>query len=349
MYLSKLTIKNLRCFSERSFEFGSHITLIEGLNGSGKSTIVEALYYLCYLRSFRTGLTQELIQFSTSSFFMQADLDEEPGHHKETLQVGFSPSRRLVKFNDQNVSSFKQLIQVYRAVVLTEDDLELIKGGPEVRRNFIDQYIYLQDPGWTTEMRHYRKALDQRNALLKNNYQKEHYSLWTDLIQQKSDLIRIKRKEALREIELEVNKQLKEHFNDSLSLAFQYCEKDWHPDLELRERSLGRSLFGCHLDDILINISEYSGRKYASRGQQKLLIVLMRAVQVILLKKRFSGAILLLLDDFITDLDDQNSVILLHFLEKLGAQLIFTTPNCGNRRPEVWNLLLARQTHLIQL
>lgn len=328
MYLRKLAVKNLRCFVEQEFEFNEHVTLIEGLNGAGKTTIVEALYYLCYLRSFRTNLTQELIRFSSSEFFVKADLLAPSEQVKQTLQVGFSPGKRLVQLNERSVGSFKQLIQNYRVVVLTEEDLELIKGSPEIRRSFIDQHIYLQDPGWANELRRYKKTIDQRNALLKSGrIGKESYLLWTAQVAEKTELIRKRRIEALNQMEAAVNEQLRLYFDQSLEVGFQYLPKDWDLALEPKERMLERTLFGAHLEDFLINLAERSGRKYASRGQQKLITILIKAVQVILLKKAFSGAILLLLDDFVTDLDDLKIATLVKFLKNLGVQLIFTTPN----------------------
>jgi len=144
LYVNQLYLQNLRCFSDKQIELDAQINLIEGLNGSGKTTIVEALYYLCYLRSFRTNLTQELISFDQDNFFIKANL-VTASQNQETLQVGFSQTKRLVKLNGKNVKSFKELISNYRAVILTANDLNLIQGGPEFRRNFIDQYIYLQN------------------------------------------------------------------------------------------------------------------------------------------------------------------------------------------------------------
>lgn len=328
MRLVKLQLQNLRCFVDDTIEFPTNITLIEGANGSGKTTIVEALYYLCYLRSFRTPNTKDLIRFKSDNFFIKAELSE--GLACEQLQVGFSASKRLVKFNDKPISSFKELIQSYRVVVLTENDLDLIKGGPDERRNFIDQYIYLQDPSWHQVMRHLRQIVQQRNALLKNNFDPESFIIWTEQLNHKSELIRTRRQQALAEVQVELGKILQESFGVDLSVEFHYQPKLWQPELQARELIMGYSLCGAQLDDYQIQLNSHSSRKFASRGQQKLVSVLMKVVQVLTLRQSFSGAILFILDDFLTDLDDQRADLLLKLLAKSPAQLIFTAPNMSN-------------------
>lgn len=344
MHLARLHLQNLRCFANQTVEFPTNITLIEGSNGSGKTTIVEALYYLCYLRSFRTPNTKDLIRFETENFFIRADLQE--GLACEQLQVGFSASKRLVKFNDQPVASFKELIQNYRVVVLTENDLDLIKGGPEERRNFIDQYIYLQDPSWHQIMRHLRQIVQQRNAVLKNNFQIELFELWTEQLNQKSALVRARRQLALAEVQAELTQILQENFNLDFSVNFDYQVKSWQPQLQLREQAMGHSLWGAQLDDYQIQLNSHSTRKFASRGQQKLVSVLMKVVQVLVLKRSFPGAILFLLDDFLTDFDDQRADLLLELLAKLPAQLVFTAPNMSKHHRERLLSLGASQIQL---
>lgn len=331
MHLKKIHLQNLRCFENQEIEFDQHINLIEGKNGSGKTTVVEALYYLCYLRSFRTNITRDLIRFDTESFFVRADLEVDES--AEQLQVGFSPAKRLVKLNDQNVSSFKELIKNYRVVVLTEGDLNIIQGGPEVRRNFIDQHIYLQDPNWFSIIRDYKKTVDNRNALLKSKkFDSDSYKVWTDQLVKKSETIRQERLKALKEVELEIAQLLSKHFaEEDLVVTFEYRKKDWQQDLLPKERAMERTLCGAHLDDYRIKLNCKSTRKFASRGQQKLISVLMKTVQVTLLKKSFLGVILFLLDDFMTDFDDQKTTLLINLLANLEVQLLFTSPSFAHQ------------------
>ena len=344
MYVNQLYLQNLRCFSDKQIELDAQINLIEGLNGSGKTTIVEALYYLCYLRSFRTNLTQELISFDQDNFFIKANL-VTASQNQETLQVGFSQTKRLVKLNGKNVKSFKELISNYRAVILTANDLNLIQGGPEFRRNFIDQYIYLQNPDWSNQIRSYQRIVDHRNALLKGpKFDFEQYKFWTKQLVASSELIQIARKQALNELESAVNLILVTHFNSELVIELVYQARPWQVNLQNKEQILGRTLCGAHLEDYQIKLSARLSRKFASRGEQKLVIVLLKAAQVMLLKQIFNGAIIFLLDDFITDLDTARTIVLFELLKSLQVQLLFTAPNL---QPEHKNWLISHKTKII--
>src|SRR3990172_3358446 len=166
--LTKIYIKNFRCFPALNLELDSPLVLVEGINGSGKTSLLEALHYACYLRSFRTHVPRDLIQFGQQDFFIKVALDsralDHAMHHE--VQVGFSGKRRLVKVDQKSVCSYKELMDYYRVVTLTEDDLSLINGGPDARRSFIDQAILLNDPSFITVIRNFRQVLESRNALL---------------------------------------------------------------------------------------------------------------------------------------------------------------------------------------
>lgn len=355
MYLSKIELRNLRCFEHLDIELDAKLNLIEGLNGSGKTTIVEALYYLCYLRSFRTNITQEMISFDSDSFFIKALLvNKSSGLMQDqsdiTMQVGFAPRKRLVKLNNQEVTSFKQLISNYRVIVLTEDDLDIIKAGPEIRRNFIDQYIYLQNPAWLTELHSYKRILDQRNSLLKNLvFDLENYHFWTKQLTLRSQAIQKVRQDALKELQHELNciliNNFKEEFSDFV-VEFAYQVREWQPSTQGREQFMQRTLFGAHLDDYQIKLSAKSSRKFASRGQQKLIAILMKVAQIITLKRLFNGAILFLLDDFVTDLDHTKIAVLIELLNSLQVQLVFTAPNLTGQHK---NILVGHEAKIITI
>ncbi len=346
MHVSKICIQNLRCFDEKHIDFDPSINLIEGVNGSGKSTIVEALYYLCYLRSFRTNLTQDLISFNKDSFFIKANLNISIDK-QDLLQVGFSQTKRLVKLNGKNIKSFKELISNYRVVMLTADDLNLIQGGPEVRRSFIDQYIYLQDPEWSKQIRVYQHIVDQRNALLKNfKFDLEQYQFWTNQLQASAVLISNIRKKALLELESTLNSILNSHFGTGLSVELIYQDRPWQINLQAKEQVLQRTLCGAHLEDYQIKLSARSTRKFASRGEQKLVTILLKIAQIRHLKQIFNGIIVFLLDDFMTDLDTDRIIVLFDLLLSLEVQLVFTAPNL---QPEHKNWLILHNAKIISI
>lgn len=337
MQLTQIYVKNFRCFSEKRIEFTSNVVLLAGDNGSGKTSLLESIHYLCYLRSFKTYSPKELVRFGESSFFIKAMFatDNDATHE---IQVGLSGAKRLVKLDQKAVCSYKDLMNHYRIVTLTEDDLELVRGTPDVRRTFIDQVILLNNQDFIETIRSFRNTLDNRNALIQQgSVYSDSFMVWSQQLFEKSQEIQKIRIQALETLSNRVKQLGHDHFNDALSICFDYTLKKGslgetfdsfiakHPELFDLERRYGRSLFGAHLDDFVIKLQDVKSKHYASRGQQKLIALLIKIAQIQELSDQ-KGGVIFLLDDFMTDFDAQRANIFLDILLQLKGQLIFTTP-----------------------
>jgi DNA replication and repair protein RecF len=415
MWLSKLQIGNLRCFNELELDFAPGINLIEGANGSGKTSILEALHYLCYLRSFRTYYTRELIQLTQPGFFIRASFAQNlelavpdinlttnapiSNQAKHQLQVGFTPQKRVIKIDQAEIKTYSELLSTYRAISFVEDDLGLIKGQPLLRRTFLDQYIALYTPNYLKLSAEFRKILANRNSLInslsykqasfnptnfnsslensKPESSKSEYQLWTEQLESKSTQIQALRAQALNNLQAQVNLLLTKYFSETnLSIELIYQPKILNQDLSqlfTQELRLRRTLFGAHLDDFTINFCSLKSRIFASRGQQKLILTLLKLAQYLILtntsytnpeivrdtleissslnyssaNSNNSGLFLLLLDDFMTDLDEHWLRILVHALQNLNCQLIFTCPTQTNSA--IKTILQDYNTHKIFL
>lgn len=338
MFIKQLYIKNFRCFPDRLVQFTSNIVIIEGPNGIGKTTLLEALHYACYLRSFRTYSPKDLLQFDQNHFLIKIIFDHEELDcpTQSNLQVSFFEKKRLVKLNDKALSSYKDLMDYYRIITLTEDDVGLIKLGPDVRRQFIDQAIVLYNPNYLAHLREYKTILDNRNKLLQNMHMaRDVYDIWTEQLWHKTAFLQAERIACIASLQKEVSLLLEKHIPD-IQILFTYNEKKQttesyqdfiakHPSLFDQERRFGRSLFGAHLDDLDITFRGTASRMFASRGQQKLIILLIKIAQVKALQS-LKGPSVLLLDDFITDFDANFAQTVLQMLIELKSQLIFTVP-----------------------
>lgn len=337
MHITGIQLKNFRCFKDLQLSFEKPIVLLEGMNGTGKTSILEAIHYACYLRSFRTHSPQELAYFDQNSFFVKINLANDLQQTHE-IKIGFSGKKRIVKIDQKNIVSYKELMNYYRVVTLTEDDLALIKEGPEVRRSFIDQVVVLYDPDFSLLLKKLKYTVESRNALFSQKFSQDHYDFWSRELWNISFLIRKKRKEALAEIELAVTELLTTHFPENVSIVLSYQEKkgaeeesfesfyENQPLLYQSELHQGRTLFGAHLDDFTIQFKQQRSRAFASRGQQKLIILLLKIAQIKNLISKNMTQPILLLDDFMTDLDEPRSNQLIEILKNLNCQLIFTCP-----------------------
>lgn len=343
LLINQVHLKQLRCFKEKTIDLAAPLIIIEGENGSGKTTLLEALYYACYLHSFRASATKEMIQEGQSSFFVRLMLShQELGQiNTNELQVGFSREKRVVKINQKTVASHKELISSYRVMSITEDDLSLITGSPQLRRTFLDQALALMDVSYMEHLKQYRQILEQRNALLeRRSYETELYHILTEQLWIATKTIQNYRTQLLAELQKQTNFLVAEHLDRHGMLGLIYQPKrhllesleaflQANPDLPSQEQRFGRTLFGAHLDDLEIVFYDKRSKIFASRGQQKLLVVLIKIAQLQLLLARFPGAILLL-DDFMTDFDQERLGRLLAMLRTLDAQLIFTSPTKSN-------------------
>lgn len=336
--VSQLSLKQFRCFTEREFTFNAPLVLIEGANGSGKTSLVEALHFLCYVRSFRALSPREMVHHDEQGFFIKVVLMHDG--IEESVQAGFSGTQRLVKINDTTAKSYKELIDHYRVITITEHDLGLIQEGPAPRRQFIDLAMGIQNPTWAEYLKKATDLHEQRSrALYNSSCTPSLYEAWTAAEWEHTRMVQLKRIEYLAELEAAVDKLLSaELFKDAapaITLHYQpkiNCLQDSYaaflqlnPGLYTQETAACRTLFGFHLDDIGIHFGGKQSRYYASRGQQKLTLLVLKAAQTMLLPPS-KGPTLIILDDFVTDLDDARIRQLFNLFIGLGAQLFVTSP-----------------------
>ena len=337
MQITRLAVRNFRCFQQADFAINGAVVLFEGGNGVGKTSLLEAMHYACYLKSFRVSTPKDLLRFDQPGFSVALTLCDELGTSSD-IQVNFSGGKRVVKIDERPVRSFKDLMKCYRVVTVTEDDLGLVRGTPDVRRDFIDGVALLDDFSLLSKIRLFRKVLANRNALLQvGSPYSDTAKVWTEQLWEQSSEIRKLRIKALKALQSEVNTVLKGYFDPSNTIQFEYrgknvakgssfgaCE-EFHKALYEDEIRWKRSLFGVHLDDFTVVFKHRKTKLFASRGQQKMIILLMKIAQV---KFLGNGAVapIFLLDDFMGDLDENIAGRLIDVLLDLGVQLMFTAP-----------------------
>ncbi len=336
--VSDLYIKRFRCFAERSFEFNAPLVLIEGCNGSGKTSLVEALHFMCYVRSFRALSPRDLISHDQASFFIKLTLTRDG--IEDSIQAGFAGAQRLIKINDQSAKSYKDLIDHYRVITMTEHDLGLIQEGPSLRRQFIDLAMGVQNPGWAEYLKKATDLHEQRSrALYHGTCSQSLYEAWTTAAWEYTRMVQIKRISYLAELEKAIQNLLTTNLfgSEIPAITLRYlpkvdCLQDTYaqfvhhyPQLYTQETAAFRTLFGFHLDDIEIQFAGKPSRFFASRGQQKFTLLLLKAAQTTLLNPS-KGPTLIILDDFVTDLDERRIRQLLSLFIGLGAQLFITSP-----------------------
>ncbi|AXK60217.1 DNA replication/repair protein RecF [Candidatus Chromulinivorax destructor] len=336
MRLDKIELKNFRCFEKASFDLATDIVIIYGNNGSGKTTIIEAIHYLCYLSSFRSRLPAEMVNFEKDNFFIKGLVrqDETETHD---IQVGFAGKKKVAKIDNVSISSYKELFPYYQVVTVTVDDIELIQGSPIIRRNFIDQVVLLENPDYMELLKRFKQVLQQRNAMFAKQFNYDLYVIWTRQLWECTRAIQEKRIEALQRLSVKVAKLLVDFFDENYTLDIIYSYKHIIADEtfeQFLERKKGiiayesmakRSDFGAHLDDFTLHFCRKKLKSYGSRGQQKLLVLLIKIAQILDLHEKNIHPIFVL-DDFITDFDKDRLQGIISLLLTLDCQLIISCP-----------------------
>ena len=350
MFLHELAIKNFRCFDVKKFNFQKQVTLITGDNGVGKTSIAEAIHYLCYVKSFRCNLASDLVSHGDSSFFLKGSFTPKDCDQLDSqlIQVGYANKKKSIKLNGKSVITYKDIFQVFQVVTLLEDDIELVKGNPSGRRSFIDQAALFLYPEYLEKYKLFKKILQNRNALLQGQLIDDlELEVWTQKLWQASIDIQKYRKEVLLKVSTVANDLLKTYFQSVYNLSIEYNAKHLSTDDEtfdlfvkkksflLRQEKLQkRSGFGAHLDDFTIYIKNKNARLYASRGQQKLISLLCK-LSLISIAEQNDYLPILIIDDFIADFDKKRLINIIDFFLKCKNQIIITTPIYDSNLKEI--------------
>jgi len=282
-------------------------------------------------------------------FFAHVLFDQELTGTNDQIQIGYSSDQgKVVKLNHKPVQSYKELLTAYRIVTLTADDLSLIHSAPEARRSFMNYSLFLIDPECAAQLKRYKLIVDQRNKLLsfhgagRSSSFHDELTVWTEKMWVESQVIRAARKDYLEKLETHVNILLEQFFwsstDNQLRVKLEYVARqaskyenfesfwsDFSQQGLARELQYGRSTFGAHLDDITIIFQQKNSRIFASRGQQKLLVFLLKIAQLQLTNTSGEASVLLL-DDFVTDFDEDRLKRCLHVLQSIPGQIFISSP-----------------------
>lgn len=345
MYIRRLRLKHFRCFTDRQFDLDGQFIFVQGSNGIGKTSLLEALHYASNLRSFRTMQHNDLITFGEKYFFLSVNVESEESE-QNTISIGYSPEEgKQVKLNAQSIQTHKELAEQIRVITLTAEDIQLVSGYPEKRRSFIHHSLLLDDPGHVQQAKKFQAILDQRNGKLltlrkTQRGADDELAVWTENLWHETVQLQAKSATVLTFLEQQVNYFLATYFTQSeqgLSVNLHYQTKQtkdelfevfkerYEKDLVHAEIATGRSGFGVHLDDVIISFQKQKARVFASRGQQKLIVFLLKIAQMHQVINRNQRAILLL-DDFLTDFDQHRIYECFTLLASLPFQIIITNP-----------------------
>lgn len=331
MHIKRVDISQFRNLQSTSFTPSPSLTIINGSNGSGKSSILEALHFIATGSSFRTNRLINVIKQDSNCFTLFAELSNALTH-----RIGLKRCRDLnhqTRLDGNELSRRSELVQLLPLQVISPESISLLLEGSEGRRNFIDWALFHVEHSFHHHLTSYVRALKQRNALLKTGLSNQ-YALWDAQLSEHGEIIDAMRKEYIQNITPVFNGFI-EFLLPNLKLDITYrC--GWPIEVTLMEAlttsiesdlRLKHTTVGPHRGDMSVKCDGIKAAELLSRGQLKLVVIALKLAQIKLLRTSSEKSPIILIDDLAAELDIEHRALLMNTVKQFSAQVFLTTPD----------------------
>lgn len=325
-FLQKISVTQFRNFAIESFDFRAPVIGITGLNGAGKTNLLDAIYYLCYTKSYFQSREINNVRHGTSGFRVEGHFDTEE------IVCKWKEGKKTIEHNGVLYEKVTEHIGKYTAVMIAPDDIELINEGSELRRKFIDGLLSQSDPLYLEQLLAYQKYLLQRNAHLRQALVKH------DLLDVYDEQLAMHGAYLIREREklsATLPGKVQDYYaelsggTEKVGLQYKRCaapeqlftllQRSRQRDMEYK-----RTLTGPHTEDWLFTIEGSPLKSHASQGQKKSFLIGLKLANISWMqslgKKPF-----LLLDDIFEKLDNKRLLRLFEMLQQCSLSQVFLT------------------------
>lgn len=313
MILKRISILNYKNIREADIELSPKINCFIGHNGEGKTNILDAVYFLSFCKSYVNSVDSQNITHDQDMFVIQGFYEHENGDPEEVFCGMKRKAKKRFKRNQKEYKKLSEHIGLIPLVMVSPSDADLILGGSEERRRFMDLVISQYDRPYLDALVRYNKALQQRNVLLKQEEEPdaELLSLWEEAMAHEGEYIYDRRQEYVNEFVPIFQGFYSRISQDKEQVGLHYvshCQRG--PLLEVirrdraKDRVMGYSLHGVHKDDLEMTLSGFPIKREGSQGQNKTFLIALKLAQFDFLKRTGSRTTpLLLLDDIFDKLD----------------------------------------------
>lgn len=331
MWISKIKINNFRNYELQEINLEKNINVFYGENAQGKTNIIESIFLCSMGRSFRTNKDKEMIKLNSENASIEIEYQKTDRDGKIKIELG---NKKNVFINGIKIKKLSELLGNINVVIFTPDDINILKGGPQNRRKFLDIMISQLKPNYMHNLNLYLKTLEQRNNYLRQireeNKDEKLLEIWDEKLAEYAFIISKYRNEYIEKIKEKIKKIHNEITDNKEEIEIEYiteCDnKENFLNLLKGRRKLdiikGFTTKGIHRDDFVIYINKKRLDIYGSQGQHRTAILSLKLSELNIIEEEIGEYPILLLDDFMSELDQKRRN---HFLEKIdNTQVIIT-------------------------
>lgn len=348
MYIRSISLINFRNIAHADLEFSPEVNCFTGLNGAGKTGLLDAVHYLAMCKSYFNPIDSQNILHDEAFFVSEGTfiINDEEEHIYCGLKRG---QKKQFKRNKKEYPRLAEHIGLIPIVMVSPADTELVTGGSDVRRKFIDSVVSQYNRDYLYNLINYNNALSQRNALLKSVGGKSKtdyadFEIWDEQLIRYGQSIYEKRKEFIQntlpafmqyysyisgdteQVEIKYESKLESgNFAEQLRNSFS------------RDLALQYTTVGIHKDDLILEINDYPVKRYGSQGQQKSFLVALKLAEFDLMKETKGYSPLLLLDDIFDKLDESRITRLIERVSNENFGQVFITDTHKDRLKNILN------------
>ncbi len=324
MEVKRLSLKNFRNYKDETIEFAPRTNLIYGDNAQGKTNILEAVYLAATGRSMRAKTDSQMVLFGED--YAKVTLEFADRHRDYKIVIGILPgNKKSVRINDVPINKLSVLVNYLNVVMFSPGDLELVKGAPGMRRQFMDTSISSLSPRYLSELITYHKVLAQKNNLLRaakygDKKAAENVDVWnvqlaaagTRIMKERKNFVEgitddaaaIHRDIAKSELTVRYAPSIDAQILSSENPEYEYLKQ--LEEVKAREIENGSALYGVQRDEIRFFIDGNEAKIYASQGQQRTIVLCMKLALTEYIKRRRDEYPVLLFDDIMSELDESH-------------------------------------------
>ena len=339
--LKKIKIKNFRNYESEEINLDKNINIFYGQNAQGKTNIIESIFLCSLGKSFRAKKDKEMIKLNEQNAIVEVEYEKSDRDGKIKIEIR---NKKNIYLNGIKIKKLSELLGNLNIVIFTPDDINILKGGPQNRRRFLDIMISQLRPNYMHILNLYIKTMEQRNIYLRQ-IKEEHkdenlLDIWDEKLSEYAIKIYEYRKEFIKKIIKKLDIIHKNITNNAEQIELDYiteCDsKEKYLKLLKERRKLdiikGFTTKGVHRDDFMIYINKKDIKIFGSQGQNRTAMLSLKLAELQVIYDEIGEYPILLLDDFMSELDKTRRK---NFLENIeGTQVIIT----GTEKLDIENL-----------